>query len=53
MNAAASIKFNPKNYAFDIGQHKDKKVIWISFPYDKELISQLKADTKAVHIILV
>ncbi len=47
MNTENTTKFNPENYVFETGQHKNKNVIWISFPYDSELINQLKNRVKA------
>jgi site-specific recombinase XerD len=34
--------FNPSNYCFSTGEHNNKKVIWITFPKDPELIAQLR-----------
>ncbi len=39
--------FNLQNYSFELGQHKDKNVIWISFSKDPELIAQLRSNVKA------
>lgn len=39
--------FQVKNYHFEMGEHKSKSVIWISFPYRQELINHLKNHTKA------
>ncbi|XMO86594.1 tyrosine-type recombinase/integrase [Algibacter sp. AS12] len=30
------------NYTFQLGTHREKKVIWIKFPYNKELQKQLR-----------
>ena len=38
--------FRKENYHFQPGRHKDKKVIWISFPYDHKLVAQLRAAAK-------
>ncbi|MDO5638110.1 MAG: hypothetical protein Q4G18_12815 [Myroides sp.] len=42
MGANNIVKFNYLNYQFSQGIHKDKKVIWIYFPYNAVLLSQLK-----------
>lgn len=42
MDANNIVKFNYLNYQFSQGIHKEKKVIWIHFPYNAVLISQLK-----------
>ena len=42
MGANNIVKFNFLNYQFSQGIHKDKKVIWIHFPYNAVLLSQLK-----------
>lgn len=34
--------FNVNNYSFELGEHKDKNVIWIVFPYNHNLINTLK-----------
>ncbi len=39
--------FNPKNYQFTAGFHRQKKVIWVQFPYNLELKNQLKNICKA------
>ncbi len=39
--------FDHRNYVFEPGQHNGKEVIWISFPYNKNLILYLKNNTKA------
>lgn len=41
------LNFNPKNYIFQIGEHRTQEVIWISFPFDQNLVKQLKENTKA------
>ena len=43
----AILNFNPKNYTFQIGEHRKQEVIWISFPFDQNLVKQLKENTKA------
>ncbi len=35
--------FRKENYHFQPGRHKDKNVIWISFPFDHKLVGQLRA----------
>lgn len=47
MNSKSASYFVAQSYTFETGQHKDKKVIWILFPYKKELVTQLKSRTKA------
>ncbi len=42
-----SDKFNADKYTFEAGIHKGKNVIWIQFPYDRELIRHLKKFAKA------
>ena len=32
----------PENYSFEFGTHNSKSIIWISFPYSKNLIPPLK-----------
>lgn len=39
--------FNPLQYRFSLGSHRDKDVIWIIFPYDNKLISHLRQHTAA------
>ena len=34
--------FNPQNYKFSIGEHHDKKVIFVSFPYNLQWQQELK-----------
>jgi len=43
----AILNFNSKNYIFQTGEHRNREVIWISFPYDQNLVKQLKENTKA------
>lgn len=40
-------KFQLNHYTFETGEHHDKSVIWIGFPYLKELVNHLKHHTKA------
>lgn len=47
MKTNYSKNFNPNNYSFTAGELNNKKVIWISFPYDKNLISELRNAVKA------
>ena len=47
MNKHNNSTFIPQNYVFEAGQHKDKKVIWIIFPNNKELALSLKKTMKA------
>lgn len=39
--------FDAGKYTFEWGMHREKKVIWILFPYDKNVISELKIHTSA------
>lgn len=39
--------FDPNLFQISLGSHNDKKVIWIKFDYDKDLIRQLKNKVKA------
>jgi len=39
--------FNTQNYTFLPGTHRHKNVIWIVFPYDRNLIDALKKHAKA------
>lgn len=39
--------FSLENYTFTPGKHRDKKVIWIICPYDRNLINALKQNTDA------
>lgn len=39
--------FDLSRYQISLGQHKTRKVIWIRFPYDPQLIQALKQHTKA------
>lgn len=41
------VVFDIELFAFSTGMHNDKKVIWISFPNDRNLINFLKDNTKA------
>ncbi len=43
----ASSKFNIENYVYEIGEHRNQNVIWILFPYDQNLLKNLKENTKA------
>jgi len=40
-------KFMVQPYTFTLGEHQNKAVIWIDFPYDKQWVDYLKANTKA------
>lgn len=39
--------FNPLLFEFQIGEHQQKSVIWISFPYTLQVKLHLKTHTKA------
>lgn len=39
--------FQSDAYCFEAGEHKNKSVIWISFPYHQQLINHLKSHTNA------
>ncbi len=39
--------WNSSLYQTKVGEHREKNVIWISFPYQKELIDLLKEHTTA------
>jgi len=39
--------FDKNNYTFELGEHKSKRVIWIVFPYNHQLINDLKKNTNA------
>lgn len=39
--------FHPEFYSFEPGEEHQKEVIWIGFPYDRQLINHLKTHTKA------
>ncbi len=39
--------FEADRYRFSFGEHRDKEVIWIHFPNDRQLITHLKQYTKA------
>lgn len=39
--------FNPLLFEFQIGEHQEKSVIWISFPYTLQVKLHLKTHTKA------
>lgn len=41
------MKFDPQKYTYEIGSHKSKNVIWLLFPYNQSLISELKQNTTA------
>ncbi len=43
----AKREFDRKLFTFSFGEHKDKKVIWVSFPYDAGLILMLRQYVKA------
>lgn len=43
----AKREFDRKLFTFSFGEHKDKKVIWVSFPYDAGLIWMLRQYVKA------
>lgn len=47
MDIISNTLFSRKNYTFEIGRHKNKHVIWIVFPYNKQMISELKNSVKA------
>lgn len=40
------LNFNPNLFFFSLGTHKEKKVIWIQFEYNPELIALLKSYTQ-------
>ncbi len=40
--------FDPSLFQFSLGTHHNKKVIWVKFNYDKNLILQLRSHTKAI-----
>lgn len=40
-------QFIPENYSFEPGEHNGRKVIWVVFPYDAQLLSELKTCAKA------
>ena len=42
-----NVVFDSQLFSFSTGKHKEKKVIWISFPKDRVLINLLKENTKA------
>lgn len=39
--------FDIQKYDFEIGHHNEKNVIWILFPFDRDLIANLKKETTA------
>lgn len=39
--------FNPALFKIVLGTHREKKVIWLRFDYDKSLIEMLRQHTKA------
>ena len=41
-------KFQAAHFGFEPGEHQNKSVIWISFPYQQELVNHLKSYTKAL-----
>ncbi len=41
------MSFTDKSYVFEAGMHNQKKVIWIRFERNQELINYLRANTKA------
>lgn len=46
MKVENTVKFNLENYFFEMGQHKNRNVIWIGFLYNEELLRQLKSVAK-------
>ena len=36
------MELDREKYSFETGTHNDKNVIWILFPYNQNLISELK-----------
>jgi integrase/recombinase XerD len=40
-------QFTTQPYTFTLGEHQNKNVIWIDFPYQKQWVDYLKANTKA------
>src|SRR5690554_1336901 len=46
-DTGGSKDFSPKHYDFLSGRHKNRNVIWISFPYDPVLVAALKSVAKA------
>ena len=42
-----NIIFNPEIFSFAPGLHREKKVIWISFPYEQQYIAAVKENTAA------
>src|SRR5690606_37127758 len=40
-------KFQAAHFGFEAGERQNKAVIWISFPYQQELVNHLKTYTKA------
>lgn len=40
-------KFNPELFRINLGGYQNKKVIWIRFDYDPELVQHIKTYTKA------
>lgn len=43
----AKVAFNPVLYDISTGEHHGKEVIWLRFPYQKELIIMLRSNIKA------
>ena len=39
------MELDTQKYTFETGTHNDKNVIWILFPYNQNLISELKKQT--------
>jgi len=47
MEADTQQSFRAEDYSYQTGVHKNRDVIWISFPYDASLIVHLKENLKA------
>lgn len=47
MNSENSKLFNPENYTFEFGIHRNKNIIWVVFPYNTDLLAKLKNTVKA------
>ncbi|MGZ8565264.1 MAG: tyrosine-type recombinase/integrase [Kaistella sp.] len=43
----AKITFNPDLYDISLGQHAEKEIIWLRFPYQPDLVLMLKANSRA------
>lgn len=39
-------KFKHQLYAFSLGEHREKKVIWVAFPYNVHLVNHLRKYSK-------